>query len=111
MAFLFPPCIAFLGQPFCLFRKYEKLYFDKRYLTFKSSSRDYEEMFSEHKKNLPEWHIFMQLIELTESERTGENVEDVTLLLNDKTFVTWVCKVRGDLQGQHQSDILIWRKD
>lgn len=68
-------------------------------------------MFSEHKKNLPEWHIFMQLIELTESERTGENVEVVALLLNDKTFVTWVCKVRGDLQGQHQSDILIWRKD
>lgn len=45
----------------------------------------------------------MPLIELTESERTGESVEVVALLLNDKTFVTWVCKVRGPLLGQHQS--------
>lgn len=85
--------------------------FDKCYLTFKSSGRDYEEMFSEHKEIVPERHIFMQLIELTESERTGENVDVVAPSLNDKTFVTWVCKVRGDLQGHYQSDILIWRTD
>lgn len=35
----------------------------------------------------------MQLIELAESERTAESLEVVALLLNDKTFVTWVCKV------------------
>lgn len=60
--------------------------------------RDREDVFSDLKTQ-PEHNIFMQLIELTESEWTGENAEVVALLLSDKTFVIWMCKMRGPSVG------------